>query len=468
MECRNVLAAALMAALSLGAISVLAQDGGSVLDLVSPEVAAAVTGEYIPNPDLQQEQIDMTYWSWYGDTPRALYEQFREYYPNINITFEDMGPDDVRVRTLAALQGGIGAPCMVMLGDKWFPQFADAGLLDLSPWMEPYAPLFAPGKLFQNTTADGRILGVPWDGGPVITFYRRSVFEEYGLDPTSIETWEDFLAMGQQLSELSNGEVSMLWSSTGFNIGGTQTNIAYDQNILAQQLGSGYFDNDGNVVMDNEANVRALKLVLAFREAGITRNDPASGAAEVADLQDDTVATFTMAGWWSYYPKANVPDTAGDWGLMLMPAWEEGGRRGANNGGSSIYITEQCEHPEAAFEFLRFWLLRTQGRIDSFNVGSVVETVFLPTVENEFFQQGDPFFGGDPFFQLTQESAAQAASIRESVAFSEAEAAFNAALPGVLDGSVTPEVALNNVANELRRRLGQPEQPPLEDVALFE
>lgn len=439
----------------------------SMLNQVDPAVAQFVVGDYVPNPELQKDEVALTYWSWYGDTPRALYEEFAQYYPNIKIEFIDMGPDELRAKALATLQAGAGAPCMIMLGDKWFPQFEDAALYDLTPWVQPFAPLVAEGKLYLNTAKDGRILGVPWDGGPVVTFYRRSLFDKAGIDPASLKTWKDYLDAGQKLKEVTGGEAAMLWSSTGFNVGGTQTNIAYDQNILAQQQGAAYFDSDGNVTIDNAENVRALKLVLAMREAGITRNDPASGAAEIDDLLNNKVATFTMAGWWSYYPKANAPDTAGDWGIIPMPAWTEGGVQGANNGGSSIYITQQCEHPEHAFEFLKYWLLRVPGRISSYKVGNVVETIFKPTVEDPFFQKGDAFFGGDNFFALTMQSASQAPKIREHALFSEAEAKFNAILPSILAGEVTPEVGLNQIGNELRRDLGQEEQPALTDVSLW-
>ena len=48
---------------------------------------------------------------------------------------------------------------------------------------------------------DGKVYAVPWDVGPCGVFYRRSIFEKYGIDPEKIETWEDYINAGKVILE---------------------------------------------------------------------------------------------------------------------------------------------------------------------------------------------------------------------------------------------------------------------------
>ena len=46
---------------------------------------------------------------------------------------------------------------------------------------------------------------MPWDSGPVVLYYRRDMFEKAGVDPASIETWDDFVEAGKKVVA-ANGE----------------------------------------------------------------------------------------------------------------------------------------------------------------------------------------------------------------------------------------------------------------------
>lgn len=449
-------------------VPVIGQDDGSVLDKVPAEVRAYVTGEYEPIPALQEDNVTLDLLGWYNIVPQAVYDNFREFYPNIEINFVDLGVNEVPTRLLTTFSAGIGAPCITMIEDDKIPQFWGTGLVDLTDKLAVYEPLFPAYKWNKVVSPDGRVYGVPWEAGPVVLFYRISILEEAGIDVAQLDTWEGFLEAGEQLLEATNGEVKMMWSVNSYNVGGTQTNVIDDQYMLSQQLGSGWFDADGNIILDNEDNVRAMRLLVEMRKRGLTLNDPASGAAEIASVVDGKVATFAMAGWWSYYPKVNAPELAGDWGVRLIPAWEEGGPRGSNVGGTSLYITDQCKHPEHAFEFLRYWLLRVDSRITAYKAGAIVENVFLPAAESEFFQEPDPFFGEGNFFQVTSEAARQAPPILENPNRTLVETIFERDLLPILNGEISVEAGLNRVANEARAQLRQDSQPALEgEVPLF-
>ena len=205
------------------------------------------------------------------------------------------------------------------------------GLLDLSDKMKPLAKYYAPEAISKVTDTDGHIWGLPWDIGPAILWYREDLFEKYGVEPDSIKTWDDYIAAGKKIDAASGGKVKMAISNQILNQGGLFIVLAQDHTMLSQQLGSGWWDDQGNPILDNAVNIRAMKLLKRFRDEGITLND-ITGEAEVATMKDASVATYAHAAWWQLEPKFLAPETQGVWGFMKIPAFETGGVRASNVG----------------------------------------------------------------------------------------------------------------------------------------
>jgi ABC-type glycerol-3-phosphate transport system substrate-binding protein len=91
-------------------------------------------------------------------------------------------------------------------------------------------------------TKDGKIYCVPWDIGPMGTFYRRDVFEAAGLasDPDSVSamiaTWDDLLTTCQTIK-----------AETGLNCFALNkaNNEGYLYEYMLSQQGLGYFNDAG-------------------------------------------------------------------------------------------------------------------------------------------------------------------------------------------------------------------------------
>jgi lactose/L-arabinose transport system substrate-binding protein len=154
----------------------------------------------------------VTMWGWYNVPPEAVYKEFKKLYPNVTVKFSQFGLPETHQKLRNAVQGGTGAPDISMVEDRRGPQFWDGGLLNLDECVKPVAGAFPESKIEKVTTPAGNMQAVPWESGPVVISYRRSVFEEYGIDPESIETWDDYIAAGKQIAERSGGKVKMLIS----------------------------------------------------------------------------------------------------------------------------------------------------------------------------------------------------------------------------------------------------------------
>jgi lactose/L-arabinose transport system substrate-binding protein len=283
-------------------------------------------------------------------------------------------------------------------------------------------------------------------------WYRIDAFEKFGIRGEAIETWDDYIAAGKQIVQKSGGKTKMLISNQILNPGGAFIVLSQDEYTLSQQLGSGWWDDNGNPILDNAANIRAMELLKRFRDEGITAND-LTGDGEMATMKDGSVATYIHAAWFQLYPKSVAPETAGKWGFIKLPAFDRGGVRASNIGGSSFYVTKQSKNPEVAWEFLKFFLLRPDSRALNYETGHLFE-VFLPAYQAEpIFFAPDKFFGGSNPNQLTLEVMIESPPVREARGHKEAESIFDEHVGAMLQGKVPVEAGMREINRLIKLRI---------------
>jgi lactose/L-arabinose transport system substrate-binding protein len=397
-------------------------------------------------PKGSDEAADLTLWGWYDAPPKGVMDGFHKLYPNVNVKIVNFNSQDTATKLITALNAGTGAPDMSYVQDRDAPRFAGLPLVDITKCMKPYASDFPAYKWKKTLRPDGTSMSVPWEAGPITLVYRRSLFEKYGVDPNSLATWDDYIAAGKKIDSESGGKVKMIMSNTAANPSGTESSVAADFGILSQENSGQWFSADGkNVTIDNPKSAQALELLKRFRDEGITLNDVASAQAEYATMTHATVATYLAPNWWRFFPTGNAPKTSGDWGAVLLPAFSDGGARGSNRGGTSLVITKQSKHQALTWDFLQYWLLTTQGRLDAWKAGHLYESVFKPASEDPGFKAPDPFFGGDAWMTLGAESAAQAPPMPESRYMVNVETELGSSLPAFLAGDTSAQKTLAHI-----------------------
>lgn len=433
-----------------GSTSTSPASSSSLADLWSKE-KPDLTGTAVVKGD-PSLNATLTIWGWYNIVPKAVVSDFQKYYPNVKFNFVDFSTADTTTKLLTALNAGVGAPDICMVQDRDAPRFWKLGLLDLTKGVAPYQTDFPAFKWQKILRPNGTIQAVPWEAGPVQLVYRRDIFQQYGIDPTtSMQTWDDYINVGKTIVQKSGGKVRMLMSNIAENPNGSQTSLTSDFAILTEQNGGQYFDAKGNITVDRPPAVQALTLLKSFRDAGITLNDVASAQAEFATMKQGTIATYLAPVYWRFYPTGNAPETAGKWGAVPLPAFQSGGARASNRGGTSLSITNQCKSPEAAWEFLKFWLFRVESRIAAYKVGSLLENLFIPAAQNSFFQQPDPFFGGDHWLQDAYNAAIAAPPFNEGPLTDQLEQDFQTELPAFLNGQKDAQTMLSSVARTVEQ-----------------
>ncbi len=416
------------------------------------EIAALC--DITPHPDVSGK---LKIWGYYNGPMKVIAEEFKKIYPNVELEITDFGLDDNHSRLLAAFTAGAGAPDIAMIQNEfvqtvWGP---DGGLLDITDWMGDSAQYFAPEAMRKVSDTQGSMWGVPWDIGPAMVYYRQDVFDKYSIDANAIETWDDYIAAGKKVDQESGGKVKMLISNQILNSGGLFIVLSADQTMLSQQLGSGWWDKAGNPIIDNEANIRAMALLKRFRDESITLND-ITGESEVATMKDGSVATYPHAAWWQLEPKFLAPETKGLWNFMKLPAFEKGGVRAANVGGTAFYITKQSQNSDLAKKFLKFFLICPEMRALSYQNSYLFEAILFPAIQTQsIFTDPDPFFNGRNPNITGIESMMEAPPVIEAKGHKEARAIFDANVGDILSGKVTVEEGMKRIQQLVKAALQQ-------------
>ena len=174
---------------------IVEKEGEQVVVTVVSEAPAPTTdvGSMGPTPFLFWFQAE-NHEPEYGKRVDELNEKF-----NIDLTYEIMSRDAMTQKFPATLMAGSGFPDIIeqnaddvvgfLKGDDNIIPF-----LDLKPALDasPYADQVLRTR-FDRYSKGGKYYGAPHDVHPCVMLYHETAWQEYGHDPSTFETYTDFL-----------------------------------------------------------------------------------------------------------------------------------------------------------------------------------------------------------------------------------------------------------------------------------
>jgi lactose/L-arabinose transport system substrate-binding protein len=331
----------------------------------------------------------LTIWCWEAaaDTLKVVDDDFKRAYPNIELKYVLLEPADVYRKIQLAVAAGGGFPDVSCIEDSHLAQFVELGTLaDITERATPFVEKMNAHK-WSQAQKDGRYFAMPWDSGPVGVFYRRDVFRRAGVDPASIETWEDYYEAAKTVKAKTG--VAMWPQPKG-------QNDARLFEMLLWQQGLGYVDADGNVILDTEPRVEeTLEFMGRFWQEGLASGEEWWTDAWYKALANGDVATVVEAVWLGTFFKSFIaPKAGGKWGVIKLPAWESGESQASNDGGSALGIFEASKQQEAAWAYTRFHLGLEKSQLEMYRKMDIFPSLET-TYDDAFFEQPDPYFGGD-------------------------------------------------------------------------
>ncbi|PJJ61872.1 ABC transporter substrate-binding protein [Compostimonas suwonensis] len=398
----------------------------------------------ITDPQAVSGTVNVLAWQGSDGPLKAVIPAFEKEYPNLTVNLEVVGYDDVSTRLTVGLQSGTNLPDVVGVTVERMKTvtgtFPD-GLVDLSTFgLDERESEWAPAKWPAATGDDNELFGVPWDMGPVAVYYRADLFEQAGIDPASIVTWDDYLAAGDKLQDLG---VKLFPLSVA-------NSQLYSSQL--QQLGESYFTDSGEVNLDSDDSIAvATRLQKAVQGgyAEIVNNDDGLTTA----LKSGAVGSLIMPVWYSGSFQTNLPEMAGQWGVLTLPELEDGGSRASNQGGSYLVVPAKSSNPQGGYLFATFAL----GTVDSANtmmeLGSM--SSLLAAHSEPAFTEPVDYFGGQKVYQLFADTIPDIAAVPFTSDYDKADQIVIDAMNKIVVSNADPASTMKDAAAQLRNQIGQ-------------
>ncbi len=352
----------------------------SLMVLLSINVLA---GDYYPEYTGEPTTISM--WAWTSNENYSI-DEFEKVYPDIKVEWENFDTHYDKVQT--ALSAGDGLPDVVMIEYSYAPQYMDLGAFQaINEWLdkETFIELYGEAALGW-CSMDGEIYGTPQDSGAMAMFYRKDVFDKYGLTvPTNRE---EYIEQAKKLNEVAP-ELSFVRPPLGFAMW-----------WIGQvwEAGGKLFDfHDGDWYIDF-TNPEAEKVFETWGEwfdEGIIDMQMYWNPDWYNSLNEGTTAVVEMGSWFGEWLRYNAADSEGNWRVAIPPQWNSDKPHNGMVGGSGFYVSAHSKNPEAAAIFVN-WLNSHPASLeclhDYSNLPVMVSTRFEEIIDE--VAGPDDFFGG--------------------------------------------------------------------------
>lgn len=388
----------------------------------------------------------LTVWAWDVALMQLqdAAEVYQEDHPDVKFEFEEMGTDQIYKKLSTSLATGNGIADIIAIEGDVLPGYADKfpeGFLDVSDAVD--ADNFLASKVAEVTYND-KVHAFPWDAGPVGMFYRTDYFEQAGVNPDDIQTWDDLIEAGKKVEAAcktpAGDPVKML------PIDPKKSSI---YSLIRGQFGIGVFDEDGEPQVDCEESIAAMKQVEEIYESGVALNYNGWDEYEQT-VVNESVACIPEAVWMIGTIKDKAPQTEGKWSVMQLPK-VEGGQYECNNGGSNLAINAKTDFPDEAKDFCKFAMTDTELQAAGFENYGLYPS-YIPSYEEEIFQTGDPFFGEGNIYELFIENSQKVADIPVSPNTLEASDSIGAAVSKILLNGEDVESTMKDLQAELESK----------------
>lgn len=289
--------------------------------------------------------VTLDFWSWAPNT-QELVDVWNEENPDIQVKYTDAGGGkDSSAKLLTASRAG-NAPDLAAVEYTTLPSLIVADVpLDITELVTDAKDAYTEGT-WEQVTFDGHIFGMPQDVGPMSFLYRSDKLAEWGIPvPT---TWQEFAdaAKAVRAADPNAYLASLPAGEFGFYAG------------VATQAGSEWWsikDDTWTVGIADEESLAVADFFEKLVAEDLVNTDPLLTPEWNAKANSGQVLSWPSALWSPGVIEGVAPDTIGKWSMAPLPQWETGEKAVAYQGGSSVIVTKNSEHPEEAAKFAT-WL----------------------------------------------------------------------------------------------------------------
>ncbi|WP_217368117.1 sugar ABC transporter substrate-binding protein [Kitasatospora sp. MMS16-BH015] len=389
----------------------------------------------------------VTVWSWdvAAQAMKRLAPVFQQQHPGTTVQVVDIGYDSAYDKITVGLQAGTGLPDLLTVEGSRLPSYLGsfpAGFFDLTALAGRYRAQYAPAAWGTVTDPQGRVRGLPWDIGPCGLFYRSDLFRQAGIDPAAIATWDDYVKAGVRLKAATGQKLLVLDSVQDSTLG-----------MLLQQQGQSLFAGGGKVAVDTPQAVRALTLLKTLSDQGLVDYEKGWDGLVTA-TKTGRAATAPTAAWWSGTLTGEMPELKGKFDVLPLPAFEPGGVRTSNQGGSTLAVTAQSKNPQLAWAFAEFMLAEVANQVSMLKNEGLFPA-YLPALADPFVDAPQEYYGGRPAFRVFADLAKSIPPVEQTKDGAKAGDIMDSTVSGVLLRGQDPAKALASAAQQIATATGR-------------
>lgn len=389
----------------------------------------------------------LTVWGFPGTIEglQSILPAFRQRHPQLDVHVQVFDYATVHTNLLNALVTSTGAPDLAAIDSSYLASYAP-GVLSLTDKRLQASREFLP-PVTQLSSYLGKFCGLVTDSEPIALAYRKDIWDRYGIHEKDITTWDDLAAAGDHLYQRSSGRIFM------YPMLSNETST-YEVLAVEQGFGGYYFsDDDTSVIVDDPKVIAAVTVLKRLWEShGVYRNPQGgyTGDEVTTLLKNGKLAAQLCPGWYPETLKQNMPEQAGKWRLMRVPAVQHGGPRVGYQYPTIFVIPKDTQYPSEAWDLEHLGLTGAAAR-------HLYETAHVLPAAKQIFDENmpkpDKFFGGQHVFSLWREISADSPRIMFGDGLQEAQAIMGKNLANVFNGTTSPRSAMHTAAADMRLKL---------------
>jgi len=309
---------------------------------------------------------------------------FEAKYPKVTVNLTSMDWGEMHDQLFATIAAGTGGPDLAFIeGGKWKMFNNTDGLEDLL--QQPYdvgqfRDEFTDANWNRWVSVDGKkMLGMPWDTPPAMTFYRADILEENGFpsDPAELMAYmadaDNVLNMIRTLK--AKGIYLFEWR---------------DSVIGLMNSGISFFDKDLNYRRNTDNFVKSFDIAKTITQEELYIGQGIWGEEGQQSIKNGKLISIFLGSWGiSQTRNWGGPEQEGKWRVTGLPFGAYGG-----SGGSTVSILSQSKNKELAWEFIKFALASEEGQKIFTEKG--IMPGWKPAWDlPEFKDKKEPYLGGE-------------------------------------------------------------------------
>jgi multiple sugar transport system substrate-binding protein len=341
-----------------------------------------------------QKKTTITFWAWgpqYADVVKA----FEAAYPKVTVNLQNNGSNGAEYTKLQnVVKAGSGIPDVAQIEYTALPQFAfGKSLVDLSGYGVASMKSKYSGSTWNQVNVNGGIYGLPQDAGPMAMFYRKDLFDKYGL--TVPTTWDEYIADAKKLHAAD---------PTKF-IGADSGSASFANAMIWQAGGKPYATKGTNVSVNlsDTATSAWAKTWDQLIDGGLLSPDAGFSPEWTAGLGSGKYATWLGGAWAAGTLQNRIPSTSGDWRVAPMPQYKADDNANSEQGGSSSAVMAASTNKLASIGFVQWMSANPAANKIWVDEGGFPSTTSVLD-SSDWINKPIPYFGGQAINKVFSQS----------------------------------------------------------------